>query len=108
MNARKKVVKPRVTSECRVDGHMWMPHDGGPRGRRGYFRVLKCGRGCKVFRHQELDKYGEITKQWYEYSDSGYLVKGGMPKDEKAAIRLLHINGNLGNVVAIDRKKKQA
>ena len=105
MNARKKVVKPRVTSECRVDGHMWMPHDGGKKG-RGFFRVLKCGRGCKVLRHQELNKDGEITKQWYEYTDAGYLVKGGrLTQEEKGAIRLLHVNGNLGNVVAFERKK---
>lgn len=86
---RKKLrTIPADTLECRDYQHAWSPYDGGRRG-HGWFRVLRCQR-CKVKRHQNLHRNGEVQSTWYDYSDNpAYLVQGGrLAPHEKNAIRL--------------------
>lgn len=82
---------PNNAIDCRDFGHNWKPFDGGRDG-RGWFRVMRCN-SCKVTRHQKLDRGGDITKQWYDYSDNpDYILTGGrMTKREHSAIRLANM-----------------
>lgn len=85
--AKKKIRSVSASrATCTDIGHKWAPYDGGRKG-KGWFRVLWCPT-CDTFRHQELDRHGDITKQWYRFKGD-YLVKGGrLTHEEKSAIRL--------------------
>lgn len=83
---------------CR-EQHQWTPHDGGIDNKAKLaFRIQKCAH-CPTKKHTIISlrasNRGQILKSRMQYP-SDYLVKGGLDRSDRGAIRLHNFLAEIG------------